>query len=126
MIDVILERKSSTQKISVNFRWTEMHCKCIWEDCNFTYITKRALGALEKTRDEYNKAIIINSAFRCNRHNEMVGGKPDSNHKYGDAFDLAPKDRRDLDLLEQIAAKYFYVIRYDTFIHCDKRANKES
>ena len=124
MIDVMLEKKSSTQKISVNFRWSELKCKCEWEDCNFTIITKNALGALEKTREEYKKPIIINSAFRCNRHNEIIGGAENSNHKHGDAFDITPKDPRDLHLLHEIASKYFYTILYDTFIHCDKRANQ--
>ena len=67
----------------------------------------------------------INSGFRCEELNRLVGGLPDSQHVLGQAADIRC-DRKCwdnvayLDKVEQFAKGYLnydQLIRYDTFIH---------
>lgn len=49
----------------------------------------RALAyILQKVRDRYDKPIIIDSGFRCEELNKLVGGAKNSDHKYGAAVDI--------------------------------------
>lgn len=49
----------------------------------------RALAyVLQKIRDTYDKPIIIDSGFRCDELNKIVGGANNSDHKYGAAVDI--------------------------------------
>ena len=56
---------------------------------NLTYFTDRILDPL---REEWGSAILINSGFRCELLNKMLGGSKTSAHKTGWAVDLYPKN----------------------------------
>lgn len=56
-------------------------------DTELFYLNELA-HTLQKIRDEYQKPIIIDSAFRCEALNKVVGGAKNSDHKYGAAADI--------------------------------------
>lgn len=96
----------------------EFKCRCSYKDCKYTLISPKLVSSYAATRGEFNSQIIINSGFRCQKHNDDVGGHSNSRHLIGHAIDLHVKIEK-LDQLERIAKKYFdTVLRYDTFIHC--------
>ena len=54
------------------------------------------LNRLNEIREQYGKPIYINSGYRCDELNALVGGVKDSKHRLGLAFDL----RWDTDLID--------------------------
>jgi len=87
-------------------------------------IKEDALKTLQELRDAFDAPLKINSAFRCPKHNEEVGGKPSSQHLEGTAFDIST---RGMDLetklsLQEIAEEVGFTGfgYYNTFLHVDK------
>lgn len=117
--------KGNIRALGYNFTLKEVECKCSWSDCYFTVIEISTLESLLKTRKEFGSPVRVNSGYRCNRHNEMIGGSEQSNHKIGAAYDITPLNN-DITGLEAIARKNFKrVLNYGTFLHCDNLHNKE-
>lgn len=54
------------------------------------------LNRLNEIREKYGKPIYINSGYRCDELNALVGGVKDSKHRLGLAVDL----RWDTDLID--------------------------
>lgn len=54
------------------------------------------LNRLNTIREQYGKPIYINSGYRCDELNTLVGGVKDSKHRLGLAVDL----RWDTDLID--------------------------
>ena len=54
------------------------------------------LNRLNEIREKYGKPIYINSGYRCDELNALVGGVKDSKHRLGLAVDL----RWDIDLID--------------------------
>lgn len=118
-----------------NFTIKELACKC----CGLCRMNDEALIAIQALRNilcrKYKKdvRIIVNSAFRCAKHNSdpKVGGATNSPHIYGMAFDITSPDIP----LESLFADIIYsklfstIIKYSKsrFIHCDimERPNYE-
>lgn len=51
-------------------------------------LRKLAVEILQVIRDEYDKPIIVTSAFRCDKLNKAVGGAKNSQHTKGEAADI--------------------------------------
>ncbi len=68
-----------------NFSPHELACKC----CGDLIINKEALWALQYLRQLWKRPMIINSAYRCPKHNQRVGGAVASYHLQGRAFDVS-------------------------------------
>ena len=73
-----------------NFKYSEFKCKCKGKYCNgypvpFSYELAKNL---QKIRTHFGKPLHINSAIRCEKHNEHVGGVKKSKHKLGWAADF--------------------------------------
>lgn len=80
--------KGENYQISEHFNQSEFDCQgkgC----CNKTEIDLDLVAKLEALRACVGKSIKINSGFRCPAHNELVGGKPESKHLFGQAADIA-------------------------------------
>ena len=117
--------KGKATKLSDNFKSTEFDCKCKRTDCKVTRIDEALIECVQKVRDTVEKAVVVNSGYRCDAHNKAVGGASGSKHKSGLAVDLkCPKDVKLNDfafICEQ--AGFHGVLRYDGqgFVHCDMR-----
>lgn len=85
--------------------------------------TIEAMSALQRLRDAFGGPLRINSAYRCPRHNAMVGGAPLSKHKAGTAFDVSIRgmDVRDRNRLLQCAKSVGFkgFGFYGSFLHVD-------
>lgn len=92
-----------------------------------TNITELARN-LQVLRDFHNKPVIINSGYRSPKHNEAVGGVPNSQHLTGRAADiripgLTPTEiAQSINLLiNQGKMKEGAILVYNTFVHYDTR-----
>jgi zinc D-Ala-D-Ala carboxypeptidase len=62
----------------------ELACPC----CGALKMDPRFLELLLKFRGVWDKPMIVNSAFRCTKHNKEIGGEPKSRHLSGEAGDF--------------------------------------
>lgn len=86
---------------------------------------------LEVLRAHFNAPIIVNSAYRNERHNQLVGGSKTSQHLLGKAADIAIVGIPSSEvadaiefLIEMGLMKEGGVGRYNTFTHYDIRGTK--
>lgn len=116
--------KGKSVKLTRNFKSTEFDCKgnkC----CSKTMIDIELVGYLQVIRNHFGKPVIINSGYRCQKHNKTVGGVTNSKHCTGMAADIVVKDIKPKEV-----AKYAETIGvrgiglYDTFVHLDTRETK--
>lgn len=91
-------------------------------------------GLVPDFRDKLNKAreiagipFILNSAFRCEKHNQEVGGTETSSHLAGVAVDIWCADSRSrwiiVDALKKAGFNRIGVCK--TFVHVDDDLTKE-
>lgn len=115
-------------RISKNFKLEEFACK--GECCcgNSAPISLVLVDALEELRFIINRPIIINSGFRCNRHNNDIGGVNHSVHTLGLASDIKVKGFDGPKLLQYVKKiKEFNdsgIGVYENFIHVDVLSGK--
>ena len=116
-----------------NFKKSEFECKCGCEMPKdvLVNITKLA-NQLQYVRDNVAMPITINSAYRCETHNNSVGGSLNSQHLQGKAADIV------INGLDPVLDTYDYLDdlmrtgeilqgglgMYKTFTHYDFRKNK--
>lgn len=119
--------KSSSLKLSKNFKLSELACKgsgC----CSKVMWAPELIERLQWIRDKCKKPIVINSGYRCQTHNNRVGGVASSKHLYGMAADLAVPRGMGLDEFAALAesAGFRGVLKYtgSCFIHVDLRETK--
>lgn len=115
--------KGKAVQLSKNFKSTEFDCKC--GNCATTLVDQALVELLQKIRDHFGKALVINSGYRCNAHNKAIGGATNSQHTYGKAADIVVKGVVAADVY-----KYADSIgtrglgKYNTFTHVDTRSKK--
>ena len=108
-----------------NFSRAEFTCKC---GCGSDDVNPKLVNALQKLRDKAGRAIIINDAVRCPKHNAEVGGVRNSQHILGSAADIriegmAPSKVADLaETIPEFAN--CGIGRYKTFTHVDVRGHR--
>jgi uncharacterized protein YcbK (DUF882 family) len=83
---------------------------------NYDAITK-----LEQVRILLNKPLIINSAYRDDLYNSLIGGSPMSYHTDGKAFDISLKNIEKNYLIEACEKVGFtgFGVNYTSFLHVD-------
>lgn len=105
--------------MSKHFKHKEFRCKC----CGAVEVDPFLFLKLETVREKYGKPMIVNSGFRCEKHNEEVGGKPSSAHLTGEAADIKCTNSRDrFNLIQSAVDAGFKRIGLDSkrgFIHMD-------
>ena len=74
-------------------------------------------NVLEPARERLGKPIVVNSGFRCPRHNSYVGGVAGSQHVRGEAIDCRCEDNRKLAKIIVELGKFDQMILYPTFVH---------
>ena len=89
--------------LSKNFSRSEFACKGTNCCGHSAPVQPELISALQALRDQLNLPLNITSGFRCNRHNESVGGAARSFHTLGMAADVACPDGLTAEDLAQAA-----------------------
>ncbi|MDL2298482.1 D-Ala-D-Ala carboxypeptidase family metallohydrolase [Synergistaceae bacterium OttesenSCG-928-D05] len=71
-------------QLSENFKLKEFECPC----CKTVKLHPLLLERLQQLRNIWQKAVVITSGYRCEKHNAEVGGVPRSRHLQGRAADV--------------------------------------
>ena len=106
------------------FSRKELECKC----CGVCLITDELLGRLNHAREIAGIPFIITSGYRCQKHNDEVGGVPTSAHTTGKAVDIAFKNSN--QCFKIVRALYDAGFRRiginfaKSFVHCDVDGSK--
>ena len=116
-------------KLSKNFSKSEFECKCGCEmPKDILYNITELAQHLQVIRDYFGKSIKINSAYRCESHNEAIGGSKNSQHKKGLAADIVVENRQPKQvynginkLMKSGKVGKGGLGRYNTFTHFDIR-----
>ena len=74
-------------------------------------------NVLEPAREKLGGPIIVNSGYRCERHNKAVGGVANSQHLRGEAADIRCADNNRLAKIIEENGRFDQLIIYPTFIH---------
>lgn len=69
-------------------------------------------NVLDPLREKYGKPIVVNSGYRCPKHNLAVGGVVNSQHMKGEAADLCCADNKRLAEIIEKNGKYDQMIKY--------------
>lgn len=104
-------------KLSKHFDDKEFACRC----CGKVRVDPMLIAKLECLRSAIgNLPILVNSGYRCEKHNKSVGGAEKSFHMKGQAADI--RVSVNMGELAKMADRVFYeggVGIYKTFIHVD-------
>lgn len=106
------------------FSRKELECKC----CGVCLISDELLGRLNHAREIAGIPFIITSGYRCEKHNDEVGGVPTSAHTKGLAVDIAFKNSN--QCFKIVRALYDAGFRRiginfaKSFVHCDVDGSK--
>ena len=105
------------------FKAKEFECPC----CNKSAMQDKFTEKLDHAREIAGVSFILNSAYRCSKHNKAVRGKPNSSHQKGLAVDIrAIGSRNRFKLLEGLIKAGFHRIGIaKTFIHVDDDPDKD-
>lgn len=128
------------------FNEREFACRCCGELPPFARENIEALvrEVLDPARENLGMPIVVNSGYRCPKHNREVGGVANSQHLKGEAADIRPNtnctNRRsttdsgvnytnELARLRQIiidSGRFDQLITYPTFLHVSwKKSGQE-
>lgn len=113
-----------------NFSPEELMCRC----CGELDMKVELLTSIQALRNYIKVPLVRTSAYRCEKHNIAVGGKPHSMHLTGQAIDISLNFLRKtkVDDRERLHHKFIQMAMHlfngiglaTTFIHLDVRKNK--
>lgn len=124
VVKVYSKAKEGNVKLSKNFTVKEFACS---DGTDTVFISLALVNLLQKIRDNFGKAVIINSAYRTEAHNKSIGGATYSQHKYGLAADIhingvTPKEIA--IYVETLMPSSGGIGIYKSFVHVDTRRVK--
>ena len=124
VVKVYSKAKEGNVKLSKNFTVKEFACS---DGTDTVFISLALVNLLQKIRNHFGKAVIINSAYRTEAHNKSIGGATYSQHKYGLAADIhingvTPKEIA--DYVETLMPSSGGIGIYKSFVHVDVRRVK--
>ena len=101
------------------FKEKEFACKCCGQLPPLARENVKALVSevLDSVREKLGMPIVVNSGYRCEKHNKDVGGVKNSQHLKGEAADLICSDLPRLKQLIIENGKFDQLIDYGTFLH---------
>ena len=104
-----------------HFKDSELACKC----CGKVHISPELRTRLESLRSMAGKPVIITSCYRCQKHNDDVGGVRDSQHICGRAADIKVKGLSPQEVARLARRSGFTFIKtYSTWTHVDIREQR--
>ncbi len=121
--------KDSRAALSDHFKVREFACRgrgC----CDTVQIDEDLVAYLERIRGYFGKPVRINSGYRCQVHNEKIGGAIGSRHTKGQAADIAVDDVPPAEVAKFAESMGILGIGlYETdadgyFVHIDTRKNR--
>jgi uncharacterized protein YcbK (DUF882 family) len=99
------------------FQLKEFACPC----CGANNIDRNFVELLDQIREQYGKPMVVKSGYRCKKHNDEVGGVPESAHVDGVAADIGCSFAG--DRMKLVVAMLDNGISRlgigKTFVHCD-------
>jgi uncharacterized protein YcbK (DUF882 family) len=124
VVKVYSKAKEGNVRLSKNFTVKEFACS---DGTDTVFISLALVNLLQKIRDHFDKAVIINSAYRTEAHNKSIGGATYSQHKYGLAADIhingvTPKEIA--AYVETLLPSSGGIGIYKSFVHIDVRRVK--
>lgn len=124
VVKVYSKAKEGNVKLSKNFTVKEFACS---DGTDTVFISLALVNLLQKIRNHFGKAVIINSAYRTEAHNKSIGGATYSQHKYGLAADIhingvTPKEIA--AYAETLMPSSGGIGIYKSFVHVDVRQVK--
>lgn len=112
-------------KLSEYFDRSEFKCNC--GECNCDSVDVELLAVLNDVREHFNSPVSINSAHRCHKHNESIGGSKNSYHLSGRAADIVVAGVEPATIQNYLELAYpdkYGIGRYSHFTHIDTRTGK--
>lgn len=124
VVNAYSKAKEGNVKLSKNFTVKEFACS---DGTDTVFISLALVNLLQKIRNHFGKAVIINSAYRTEAHNKSIGGATYSQHKYGLAADIhingvTPKEIA--VYVETLMPSSGGIGIYKSFVHVDVRRVK--
>lgn len=106
------------------FKVSEFDCP----HCKRNEMNQNFLERLDKAREYAATPFIISSGYRCQSHNEEVGGSETSSHLKGLAVDLVVRDsaQRYKILMGLLGAGFNRIGLGENFVHVDYDTSKSS
>ena len=101
------------------FKEKEFACKCCGQLPPLARENVKALVSevLDPVREKLGMPIVVNSGYRCEKHNKAVGGVKNSQHLKGEAADIQCQDNEKLKQLIIENGKFDQLITYPSFLH---------
>ena len=112
--------------LTKNFSRAEFACKC--GECESREVSPTLARGLQSMRDRAGVKIIVNSGYRCPKHNAAEGGAKNSQHVLGNAADVVVEGLSVLEMYELALGVDAFrnggigvYPRHGNFIHVDVR-----
>ena len=107
------------------FKPSEFACPCCGEGAD--RMSQDLLIHLDAARHMAGIPFVINSAYRCERHNKAVGGVPGSAHTKGLSVDIAAQGSRQRFIIAQalMARGLTRLGVAGSFVHVDVDGGKD-
>lgn len=105
-------------RLTEHFNLIEFQCPC----CHTVKLHPELLRRAVRLRAAWGRPVVVNSAYRCEKHNKMVGGAANSRHRLGRALDVrvraeSQEEFRRLALFYGFAKVILYIKR--NFAHIE-------
>ena len=117
-------KKDGSTYLSNNFKVKEFACN---DGSDTVLISDDLVDLLQKIRDHFGVAVVINSGYRTSAYNKKVGGVSNSQHVKGTAADIVVKGVDPLTVgqyVEYIMPDHGGIGVYQTFTHVDVRTSR--
>ncbi len=89
-VNVYSKKGEGLVKLSANFRVSEFACN---DGSDPVFVSPKLVDLLQKIRDHFGAAVVINSGYRTPTYNTKVGGVYNSQHLYGTAADIVVRGK---------------------------------
>ena len=109
------------RKLSEHFTAYEFYCGC---GCVSVEMSPELIVVLEDVRTHFDKPVTVNSGYRCEAYNQLVGGAKKSQHVKGTAADIVVLGVSPQEVIKYLLETYpdqHGIGRYKTFTHVDTR-----